>query len=217
MRRKKTYTSNVFIANGFKSTNPSKPELGPTGASVGAKLEWSRSRSRCRLHKAFVLGDIVFPFRQVHAHPIRRHGLSLAKQPQSHSESPIVEVDHDPDSDDWVPPEGIYDELEKFFPKHDIDRPVIDTPSGRGSPEAVDALPPPRMRAKKSIRIVAQEHKKRIDGSSSSYTSATLPVRKRNTRLWGSRLEVVTAIQPRSPDTTPRMCLTLLWRVNLQY
>ncbi|KAF5385509.1 hypothetical protein D9757_005360 [Collybiopsis confluens] len=76
-----------------------------------------------------------------------------------------------------------------------------------------------RIRAKKSIRIVAQEHKKRIDrtsvvgassinghsdvdtmSSSSSHTANML--RKRSTKLWGSKLEEVTTENERFGRST---------------
>ncbi|KAJ3734750.1 hypothetical protein DFJ43DRAFT_100120 [Lentinula guzmanii] len=64
-----------------------------------------------------------------------------------------------------------------------------------------------RIRAKKSIRIVAQEHKKKIDRTSmasylappsdvdtvsQNYSHAANVLRKRSTKLWGSKLEEVT-------------------------
>jgi serine/threonine protein kinase len=95
-----------------------------------------------------------------------------------------------------------------------------------------------RVRAKKSIRIVAQEHKKRIDRTSravvdSSSSSAAVGagggigaggaggmsnmMRKRSTKLWGSRLEEVTreksgafssasaySAVPESPSAAPK-------------
>lgn len=120
----------------------------------------------------------------------------------------------DPDSDNWAPrppPENIYEELEKFFPKHDLDKPVIEATSGETSPtnaEPVAALPPvsisdekARIKAKKSIRIVAQEHKKRIDRTSRAADTISQKdsmMRKRSTKLWGSRLEEVTTLQVRN-------------------
>lgn len=142
----------------------------------------------------------------------RRDALSskqLHRRPQS------IFVDDDDDS--WAPrppAENIYEHLEKFFPTHDLDKPVIDTTSGDTSPtstETVAALPPPvpvndeksRIRAKKSIRIVAQEHKKRIDRSTRTESYANNILRKRNTKLWGSRLEEVTTVQGRSMTSSP--------------
>ncbi|KAJ8462856.1 hypothetical protein ONZ45_g17790 [Pleurotus djamor] len=70
------------------------------------------------------------------------------------------------------PPEDVYDHLEKFFPLHDLDKPVIEASSGGTSPTAPEYPPVPplqvnhdraKIRSKKSIRIVAEEHKKRID------------------------------------------------------
>jgi len=108
--------------------------------------------------------------------------------------------------DSWAPrppPEDVYERLEEFFPEHDLDKPVIEASSGGTSPTTAEPMAPPptpvpdkgRVRAKKSIRIVAEEHKKRIDRTSkadaTSYTNNML--RKRNTKLWGSRMEEMTS------------------------
>jgi hypothetical protein len=139
---------------------------------------------------------------------------NLLRAPQLRPESTFI----DPDSDNWAPrppPENIYEELEKFFPKHDLDRPVIEATSGDTSPtnaEPTAALPPPvpvnedkaRIRAKKSIRIVAQEHRKKIDRTSKAADMISQKdnmMRKRSTKLWGSRLEEVTTLQGRNNST----------------
>lgn len=121
------------------------------------------------------------------------------------------------------PPEDVFDRLEEFFPEHDLDKPVIDANSGGTSPTATEhayGIPPDDrerltgMRGKKSIRIVAEEHKRRIDRTSrveSTYSSNM--IRKRSTKLWGGRLEEVTTSQkkptyakslPESPSGGPR-------------
>ncbi|KAG0708777.1 MAP kinase [Suillus ampliporus] len=97
------------------------------------------------------------------------------------------------------PPEDVYDRLEEFFPEHDLDKPVIEANSGGTSPTAVDQIygipnvvDRALVRPKKSIRIVAEEHKKRIDRVSRADPSADTSVwRKRSTKLWGSRIEEV--------------------------
>jgi hypothetical protein len=81
-------------------------------------------------------------------------------------------------------------------------------------PAATAALPPPapvndnrtRIRGKKSIRIVVQEHKNRIDRTSKTADTTyanNSQLRKRNTKLWGIRLEEVTTGQLRSMTSTP--------------
>jgi mitogen-activated protein kinase kinase kinase len=142
----------------------------------------------------------------------------------------------------WAPrpaAEEVYDRLEDFFPEHDLDMPVIEATSGTGSPTTAEysAAPPvpekdkPEKgltRGKKSIRIVAEEHKKRIDRTSRPDNLANV-LRKRSTKLWGSRLEEVTTEQakaeyarvlykpapaPESPSGGPRRkwqrCLVVL-------
>jgi hypothetical protein len=140
------------------------------------------------------------------------------------------------------PPEDVYERLEDFFPNFDLDQPVIDASSGGTSPTTVEqGLMPPngaadgrlsdpsvpdksRVRAKKSIRIVAQEHKKRIDRTSraaaadSSSSAMSNVMRKRSTKLWGSRLEEVTQKPnssvpvPESPSAAPKReyCINIL-------
>ncbi|KAG2150089.1 MAP kinase [Suillus cothurnatus] len=99
------------------------------------------------------------------------------------------------------PPEDVYDRLEEFFPEHDLDKPVIEANSGGTSPTAIDhtyGIPnivdrdKALMRPKKSIRIVAEEHKKRIDRFSRGDPLGDNSIwRKRSTKLWGSRIEEV--------------------------
>ncbi|KAG2755582.1 kinase-like protein [Suillus brevipes Sb2] len=99
------------------------------------------------------------------------------------------------------PPEDVYDRLEEFFPEHDLDKPVIEANSGGTSPTTVDHIygipnivdrDKALVRPKKSIRIVAEEHKKRIDRVSRGDPSADNSIwRKRSTKLWGSRIEEV--------------------------
>ncbi|KAI0687786.1 kinase-like domain-containing protein [Cytidiella melzeri] len=96
------------------------------------------------------------------------------------------------------PPEEVFERLQEYFPEHDIDEPVIDAPSGGTSPTSAEpTLPLPaekqKFRHKKSIRYVAEEHKKRIDRRSRMEPAANASnvLRKRNTKLWGSKLEEV--------------------------
>ena len=126
------------------------------------------------------------------------------------------------------PPEDVYERLEDFFPNFDLDQPVIEASSGGTSPTLAENAPVPplpandkrvpdkagadpsthdksRIRAKKSIRIVAQEHKKRIDRTSRADSSSAMSnvMRKRSTKLWGSRLEEVTRERPVMPQPAP--------------
>ena len=120
----------------------------------------------------------------------------------------------DADSDSWAPrppPENIYDRLDQFFSKHDLDKPVIEAISGDTSPTAEPAIPAnplndkARIKAKKSIRIVAEEHKKRIGRTSMANPAAFANnvLRKRNTKLWGSKLEELTTFRSNSTASLP--------------
>lgn len=131
-------------------------------------------------------------------------------QPQQ-SRGPRGSTFADRQSSTWAPrppPEDVYERLEEFFPEHDLDKPVIEASSGGTSPTTVEpVIPAPptpapserekiRTRNKKSIRIVAEEHKRLIDrssrGDAASYSNV---FRKRSTKLWGSKLEEVTPAQ----------------------
>ncbi|KAH9944151.1 Pkinase-domain-containing protein [Epithele typhae] len=101
------------------------------------------------------------------------------------------------------PPEVMYERLEEYFPEHDLDKPVIDAPSGGTSPTATEAPAAPaiqRFKHKKSIRVVAAEHKRALDvRRSRGDSSAVAPMaHKRHTKMWGSKLEEVTTEQGKS-------------------
>ncbi|KAH8102547.1 MAP kinase [Cristinia sonorae] len=97
------------------------------------------------------------------------------------------------------PVEEVFDNLQEYFPEHDVDKPVIEAASGGTSPTSAEpstliAVPDtrqPKFRHKKSIRVVAAG---RIDRTSRMEpTTVQAQLRKRNTKLWGSRLEEVTS------------------------
>lgn len=108
--------------------------------------------------------------------------------------------------------EHVYEDLERFFPDHDLDKPIVDaaSTSPATSPQntqeditETDAAPllPAKLRPKKSIRVVAQDRKKFLQRavstqqhtkSSSLSSLAAGLLRRKSTKLWGSRLEEVT-------------------------
>ncbi|CDO73492.1 hypothetical protein BN946_scf185013.g127 [Trametes cinnabarina] len=105
------------------------------------------------------------------------------------------------------PPEVMYERLEEYFPEHDLDKPVIETPSGGTSPTTTEApavpAPQQKFKHKKSIRHVAAEHKRQLDRTSRGDESTVAPLsRKRNTKLWGSKLEEVTTEQGKGPASS---------------
>lgn len=108
------------------------------------------------------------------------------------------------------PPEDVYDRLEEFFPEHDLDKPVIEANSGGTSPTAVDPShgitsndrERINVRGKKSIRIVAEEHKKRLDRTSRAESSYGNLLR-RSTKLWGGHVEEVTTSQKKPTISKP--------------
>ena len=110
-------------------------------------------------------------------------------------------------NEDFRPPaEEMYERLGDFFPEHDLDEPVIEASSGGTSPtsaEAAQPFPTPdRRKHKKSIRVVANEHKRRLDRTSriTSANNANM-LRKRSTKLWGSKVEEVTAEQVKNASS----------------
>ena len=130
----------------------------------------------------------------------RRPPKSQTKPPNSFRTSVFNE--------DFRPPaEEMYERLGDFFPGHDLDEPVIEASSGGTSPtsaEAAQPFPTPSGRKhKKSIRVVANEHKRRLDRTSrvSSANDANM-LRKRSTKLWGSKVEEVTTDQIKNLSST---------------
>ncbi|KAF9646117.1 kinase-like protein [Thelephora ganbajun] len=110
-------------------------------------------------------------------------------------------------NEDFRPPaEEMYERLGDFFPGHDLDEPVIEASSGGTSPtsaEAAQPFPTPdRRKHKKSIRVVANEHKRKLDRTSriTSANNANM-LRKRSTKLWGSKVEEVTAEQVKNASS----------------
>lgn len=84
----------------------------------------------------------------------------------------------------WARPyiEDVYQNMEEFFPDHDIDKPII----GAGVPE-------PNRAKRKTIRMVAEE-RLQVDRNAST---DTVRMRRRGTKLWGSHVHEVKA--PETP------------------
>jgi mitogen-activated protein kinase kinase kinase len=105
-------------------------------------------------------------------------------------------------------PEDVYDP--QFFPEYDLDKPVIEANAGGTSPTTIGhtyGIPnivdrdKALVRPKKSIRIVAEEHKKRMDRVSRGDPSADNSIwRKRSfDSELGSRIEEVdTSLQTKA-------------------
>ncbi|KAJ9478244.1 Serine/threonine-protein kinase BCK1/SLK1/SSP31 [Pseudozyma hubeiensis] len=118
--------------------------------------------------------------------------------------------------DDWAfrpPPEQLYENLDDFFPKHDLDKPLLDTaavpespmvssPRSEASPPSLPSLGPQqamnqRSRHKKSIRLVAQDRKRILDRADKRPTAQGTEasnglVRRRSTKLWGTKVVEMT-------------------------
>ncbi|SPO21850.1 related to BCK1 ser/thr protein kinase of the MEKK family [Ustilago trichophora] len=124
--------------------------------------------------------------------------------------------------DDWAfrpPPEQLYENLDDFFPKHDLDKPLLDTAavpespmvssprsdtgaSMASSPPNVSSLGPQqalsqRSRHKKSIRLVAQDRKRILDRAEKRPAAQGAEIsgglmRRRSTKLWGTKVVEMT-------------------------
>lgn len=153
----------------------------------------------------FTARDMLSPGHPPPSHP----ATTSPTRPPSHSSASPTEPFARGADYPRPPTEDVYERLDTFFPQHDLDKPLFDATSGGTSPTTVDipaqhvlpaappsALPHLRYRNKKSIRHVAAEHKKRIDRTSRlQSTTAADVLRKRSTKLWGSKLEEVTSSQ----------------------
>jgi len=110
-------------------------------------------------------------------------------------------------NEDFRPPaEEMYERLGDFFPGHDLDEPVIEASSGGTSLTSTEAAQPfstpDRRKPKKSIRVVANEHKRKLDRTSRITSANNVNMlRKRSTKLWGSKVEEVTAEQVKNASS----------------
>ncbi|KAG8920410.1 hypothetical protein FRC01_000760 [Tulasnella sp. 417] len=123
--------------------------------------------------------------------------------------------------------EDVLDHLQDFFPDHDLDKPFIDQIQIANEgilSDSVEALSPAtsarssrgsKLTHRKSIRVVAEERKKLLEGVGLSREPSAKSVnlgRTRSTKLWGVKVEEVTPDQlkhgvlstfPESPTGTP--------------
>lgn len=105
--------------------------------------------------------------------------------------------------------EEVYDHLAEFLLDHDVAKAFINPASDGISLTAADPLPPAvsasseenKYRHRKSLRYVAEERKKVLDGISTTAVDQSASnkiasvARKRSTKLWGSKIEEVTPRQ----------------------
>lgn len=104
------------------------------------------------------------------------------------------------------PPQEVYENLEEFFPEHDLDKPLITVDGGAGgdsggspnTPVSATAVASPltrggaQMKHRKTIRNVASQGKKYMDKSAKIESPEAAMRRKRSTKLWGTKVEEVT-------------------------
>lgn len=105
------------------------------------------------------------------------------------------------------PPEIVVKQLSKFFPKVNLDTEVIEavssandnaTPAAAAAPSSASASS--KLQYRKSIRRVAEERQRILEKPSALSSLASVPepeagkvsiVRKRSTKMWGSKVEEV--------------------------
>ncbi|KAL8291764.1 hypothetical protein RQP46_002022 [Phenoliferia psychrophenolica] len=172
-------------------------------------------------------------------HPVRERNQHLGSHGLSANNSPIARsasfADREKRKSDWAfrpKVEDVLENLEVFFPKHELDKEVFDTPvqapatpSPTASPTASPAYhlaresqeaagPSPLKRVsgatglgyKKSIRVVARVARNRNMLKPSGREkqpageSASGVMRRKSTKLFGSRLEEVTPAQMKQMD-----------------
>ncbi|PWN54153.1 Pkinase-domain-containing protein [Violaceomyces palustris] len=126
---------------------------------------------------------------------------------------------------DWAfrpPPEQLYENLDDFFPKHDLDKPLLDAAATPGSPsigspksetspvqvmaQAAAGMPfAQKSRIKRSIRIVAQDRKRfleRLESRRQQDQNVSPLARRRSTRLWGGKVVEMTPGRDSSSSTS---------------
>lgn len=125
------------------------------------------------------------------------------------------------DEKDWAirpPVETVLENLDVFFPEHDLDKPVFDLPTPTPGTPSTDASPvreaPPSrtnrngstgttggpLGYRKSIRVVAQDRKRMLQKAGNNVARAVSGLgsnllRRRSTKLFGARIEEVTSAQ----------------------
>ncbi|TCD66570.1 hypothetical protein EIP91_001238 [Steccherinum ochraceum] len=115
---------------------------------------------------------------------------------------PVASGDND-SNNTWAlrpSPHEVFNNLRDYFPEHDVDKPAIEAASDSTSPKLAKStylIPLPdnerRIVHNKFIRVAAAEHKQQVDRTPRMEPAVQASVRKRNTTLWGSRLEEITS------------------------
>ncbi|KAI5479006.1 mitogen-activated protein kinase kinase kinase [Pseudohyphozyma bogoriensis] len=134
-------------------------------------------------------------------------------------------LDREQVKNDWAPRpkvEDVLENLDAFFPKHDLNKPVFDAPTPTAttpSPTASPAKETPSMTPlrkltaaglgyKKSIRVVAGDRKRNMlkasarREASGGVLGVSSMLRRKSTKLFGSRLEEVTPAKMKQMDET---------------
>lgn len=122
------------------------------------------------------------------------------------------------DEKDWAirpPVETVLENLDVFFPEHDLDKPVFDLPTPTPGTPSTGSSPvreAPSLRTnragsaggplgyRKSIRVVAQDRKRMLQKAGNNVARAVSGLgsnllRRRSTKLFGARIEEVTSAQ----------------------
>ncbi|KIK70895.1 hypothetical protein GYMLUDRAFT_301387 [Collybiopsis luxurians FD-317 M1] len=204
-------TANSSTGGPLQSSATTTPHMSASSADEGSGLSVNGSKSRARQSTFLAASDSEGWWAP---RPLPEDMYEKLDQyfPEHDLDKPVIEATSggtspttatvDVGLGPGVPP------VPPIPPEKDLPPPVRDSRDRERSSDKLER-DRSRIRAKKSIRIVAQEHKKRIDRTSmadqysvngysdvgtmnSSAIHAANMLRKRSTKLWGSKLEEVT-------------------------
>ena len=115
------------------------------------------------------------------------------------------------------PPEVVVKQLSKFFPKVNLDTEVIEAVAtnmsiAAGPAPAMPASPNTKLQNRKSIRRVAEERLKILEKTAPAVLEpepSVKVVRRRSTKMWGSKVEEVKPGQLKVPAHIPSAVLEI--------
>jgi hypothetical protein len=174
--------------SGRPSTSAAKKSISEHGARRGLPLT------------PLVIDDTVFPRpRNPPAEPSAAKQLPSLPPPSGGRSNPASPVTPEPMRNSRPATDDVYARLDTFFPKHNLDDPVIDPLVPGPSPASEAPIRPvtptsSKFRPRKSIRVVAAEGKRKLDNASEqrqALATATKKAQKRTTKMWGSKVQEV--------------------------
>jgi hypothetical protein len=122
--------------------------------------------------------------------------------------------------------EDLFEQLEQYFPGHDLDKPIVDAnggsvqqPSSNEEPHSTPTIPEKtggKIQRGKSIRAAAREaherekeRNKKLVGAFNKIKAQQRLTRKPTTKLWDKKIVLVSSHKkPSSPDVPPGECVS---------